>query len=170
MVKLLMPLVFLSAGLGVGVGAGVFLAPSDVPNEVAEVTEKSDASKTKDAKSKSYDTGKKDDDGGYEYLKLTKQFVIPVVEDDQIAAMVTMSLSLEADPALTDLFYAIEPKLRDRFLQVLFDHANSGGFDGAFTQSGNLSVLRKALLEVARKDLGDDVSQVLIMSINRQDT
>jgi hypothetical protein len=53
---------------------------------------------------------------------------------------------------------------------VIFDHANIGGFNGRFTESGNLGVLRKALLEVARKDLGDNVSQVLIMSINRQDS
>jgi hypothetical protein len=30
--------------------------------------------------------------------------------------------------------------------------------------------LRKSLLEVAKKDLGDDVSKVLIMSVSRQDT
>ncbi len=124
--------------------------------------------KPKDAKP---DKSKKDDKAdAYEYLKLTKQFVVPVVAADEITALVTMTLSLEAQPGLEDAFYEMEPKLRDGFLQVLFDHANSGGFDGAFTTSDNLAVLRNSLLEVAKKDLGQDVSRVLIMSVSRQDT
>jgi len=168
-IKILIPLVFLCAGLGIGVGAAKFTAPSEAPDSKAKATDtkaKTDEKKpTKDMKA-----GEKGEEGSYEYLKLTKQFVVPVVERDEIAAMVTMTLSLEAEPGLSDQFYAIEPKLRDRFLQVLFDHANTGGFDGIFTQSDNLATLRKSLLEVARKDLGNSVSQVLIMSVNRQDT
>ena len=34
----------------------------------------------------------------------------------------------------------------------------------------NLSILKDALLEVARRDFGEDVSGVLIMNIARQDT
>ena len=164
MIKILMPIVFLSVGLWAGIGVGIYMAPSEAPAlEEAET-------KPEMAKDKSQKSGKAGKSDAFDYLKLTKQFVVPIVEDDKIAAMVTMSLSLEANPAITDTFYAIEPKLRDRFLQVLFDHANTGGFDGLFTQSDNLGALRKALLEVARKDLGNDVSQVLIMSVNRQDT
>ncbi len=168
MMKLLLPVVFLLVGLGAGIGAAKFLTP-EKPPEVA-----SDAKDEKKTEAKEQKADKKSDKGdkagGFEYLKLTKQFVVPVVKDDQISAMVTMSLSLEANPAITETFYAIEPKLRDGFLQVLFDHANTGGFDGIFTESDTLTVLRKALLEVAQKDLGADVSQVLIMSVNRQDT
>lgn len=168
MMKLLLPVVFLLVGLGVGIGAAKLLTP-EKPSEVA-----SDAKEEKKTEAKEQKAQKKSDKGdkagGFEYLKLTKQFVVPVVKDDHISAMVTMSLSLEANPAITETFYAIEPKLRDGFLQVLFDHANTGGFDGIFTESDTLTVLRKALLEVAQKDLGADVSQVLIMSVNRQDT
>ena len=171
--KKLIPFVFLLAGLGGGISAGMFLAPSGAPKEAAK-QEKSEAEpkkpEEKSAKPNSDKTGKKAGLSEFEYLKLTKQFVVPVVESDRIAALVTMSLSLEITPGMTEAFYAYEPKLRDGFLQVMFDHANTGGFDGAFTDSDNLNVLRKALLEVARKDLGDDVSEVLIMSVNRQDT
>ncbi len=168
--KKLLPVVFLLVGLGAGIGAGVALAPSGDEKETAK-EEKSNAKEDKPkAKEKSAKkTDKKDKVSEYEYLKLTKQFVVPVVDSDRIAALVTMSLSLEVTPGMTEAFYALEPKLRDGFLQVMFDHANIGGFDGAFTESDNMTVLRKALLETARKDLGDDVSQVLIMSVSRQD-
>nr|WP_170351889.1 MULTISPECIES: flagellar basal body-associated protein FliL [Ruegeria] len=163
--KKLLPVVFLLIGLGAGIGAGVVFAPSGEPKEAA----KQEKPKAKAEKPKETSAKKKDTQSDYEYLKLTKQFVVPVVDADRIAALVTMSLSLEITPGMTEAFYALEPKLRDGFLQVMFDHANTGGFDGAFTESDNMSVLRKALLETARKDLGDDVFQVLIMSVNRQD-
>lgn len=173
MIKILLPVICLAIGTGVGIGAGTFLGPGETKKE-AEGTEKVEnatkETKEKPAKSKEKGKGKKGEGGGFEYLKLTKQFVVPIVEDEEISALVTMSLSLEANSAITDTFYAIEPKLRDGFLQVLFDHANTGGFEGAFTHSDNLSTLRKSLLEVAKKDLGDDVSKVLIMSVSRQDT
>lgn len=168
MVSKLIPVIFLIVGLGAGIGAGLVLAPAKKPETA--VAEKKAVKEDKAAGKK---TGKSKEKGKGEssgYLKMTKQFVVPVVKDDQIEAMVTLSLSLEANPAITETYYAIEPKLRDGFLQVLFDHANTGGFDGAFTESGNLDVLRNSLLEVARKEFGDDVSKVLILSVNRQDS
>ncbi len=105
----------------------------------------------------------------HEYVKLNNQFVVPVVEDGQVAALVVLSLSLEVTTAMTEQVYAREPRLRDGFLRVLFDHANAGGFGGAFTQSNNMEILRGALLEVARKSLGAAVSDVLIIDIVRQD-
>ena len=174
--KKLVPIALLFVGLSAGVAAGLFLAPAEnEANEAVELTTdtKVETSKNKDTKDDAKEpakNGKQDGSETHEYLKLTKQFVVPVVESDRIATLVTMSLSLEVTPGMAESIYALEPKLRDRFLQVLFDHANTGGFDGNFTRSDNLSVLRKSLLEEARKDLGDDVSQILIMSVNRQDT
>ena len=66
--------------------------------------------------------------------------------------------------------YKLEPKLRDEFLQVMFDHANSGGFSGSFTDGANLLLLRKALLESAKGVLRELVSDVLIIDIVRQDS
>ncbi len=173
MMKKLLPVLFLIAGLGAGATAGLLLTPgpadtvadAKAPEPHAEETAKAD--KANKTSGHSETSGKA---GPYEYLKLTKQFVVPIVEENEISALVTMSLSLETRPGISEEFYEIEPKLRDGFLQVLFDHANIGGFDGEFTQSDNLEVLRRSLLEVARKDLGDDVSRVLIMSVSRQDT
>ena len=65
--------------------------------------------------------------------------------------------------------YAIEPKLRDALLRVLFDHAHIGGFDGAFTESGRLSLLRVGLLEAAQATLGPVVTDILITDIVRQE-
>ncbi len=164
------PVVFLLVGLAAGAGAGIALKPKGGSTGASESQaetgkEKSDTDNNQDVAKKP-----KASPSDFEYLKLSRPFVVPVVESERIAAMVMMSLSLEVVPGISDSFYSIEPKLRDRFLQVLFDHANTGGFDGNFTNSDNLAVLRKSLLNVARKEMGDDVTKVLITSVNRQDT
>ena len=109
------------------------------------------------------------DSGVPDYVKLSNQFVVPVVEDGRVAAMVILSLTLEVPAGGSEAIYAREPKLRDGFLQVLFDHANAGGFRGAFTDGANLVILRRALREVAQKIMAGGVSDVLIADIVRQD-
>ncbi len=109
-------------------------------------------------------------EGGPEYVKLPSQFVIPVVEDGRVASLVVLSLSLEVAPGSAEAVFSREPKLRDAFLQVLFDHANAGGFRGSFTDGANLIVLRRSLQETARKVMGEAITDVLIADIARQDS
>ena len=87
-----------------------------------------------------------------------------------MTALVVLAISLEVDLGLREQVFALEPKLRDGFLGVLFDHANAGGFDGVFTTSDNLRALRVALHEVALASLGRGVRQVLIIDLVRQDS
>jgi flagellar protein FliL len=149
--KKLFPLILALVGLGAGIGAGVVLRPSAAAEDHAETTEAEHKEPP-------------------EYVKLSNQFVIPVVEDGQVAALVVVSLSLEVKTGSTETVFAREPKLRDVFLQVLFDHANAGGFRGSFTDGSNLVVLRQALKEVAMQVLGDIITDVLIVDIARQDS
>ncbi|SPJ26914.1 flagellar basal body-associated protein FliL [Falsiruegeria mediterranea] len=170
--KKLLPILFLIVGLGAGAGAGVFLGPTGAKGDKAETAEtenKKDDKGKSEAKAKP-EKAKDETPTGSEYVKLPKQFVIPIVTKDHISALATVSLSLETVEGSTDAVYSKEPKLRDMFLQVLFDHANMGGFDGAFTRPDNLAPLRKALNDVARNELGDIVKDVLIVDIARQDT
>lgn len=104
-----------------------------------------------------------------EYARLNNQFIVPVVEEGAVAALVVLSLSVEVIPGGKEAVFSREPKLRDAFLQVLFDHANIGGFDGAFTNSANMNLLRRSLREAAQASLGTDATDVLIVDIVRQD-
>lgn len=181
--KKLLPLVLLLIGVGAGVGAGVFLRPeavtkTDGPSmETAEKThaEKNDdhGEKLEKEQSKGHEKDHDDgheDTGGSEYVKLNNQFVVPIVVGDRVTALVVLALSVEVPAGETDIVYQREPKLRDSFLQVLFDHANIGGFEGNFTDAQVLGRLRSALKEVAQRDLGEKIAEdVLIIEIARQD-
>jgi len=163
--KKLLPIVLLLIGSGAGVGAGIFLRPAPVETPVAESDKKEDT-----GKSAKTDDGMGEKDAALEYMKLSNQFVVPIVRDRVVTSLVVMSLSLEVPEGTKDAVFRKEPKVRDSFLQVMFDHANIGGFDGAFTDAQMLTQLRRALREVAQRDLGEDaVQNVLITEIARQD-
>lgn len=156
MIRKLLPILLALLGAGGGVGIGFVLRP------VPEITEEG-------AKAEEH-TEEVDPASQPEYVKMNNQFVVPVVEDGKVAAMVILSLSLEVKHGTSEAAFSKEPKLRDMFLRVLFDHANAGGFRGSFTDGANLVLLRGALKEAAQSVLDQDVTDVLINEIMRQDT
>lgn len=163
MLRKLFPVILALVGLGGGVGAGLFLRPPPSPEEQAAAEHAAAAEEAEG------EVGEPKE-GGPEYVKMNNQFVVPVVEKGRVAAMVVLSLSLEVEAGNTEAVYQREPKLRDVFLQVLFDHANVGGFSGSFTDGSNLISLRTSLKEAAGLILGPAVRDVLITDIARRDS
>lgn len=159
----ILPVILALIGLGGGVGAGLMLRPE--PQEITMIN----PCGAPEAEHAGPGSEPEDEDAGRDYVKLNNQFVVPVVRDGKIESLVVMSLSLEVGTGQTEAVYQREPKLRDAFLRVMFDHANAGGFSGAFTNPSAMSSLRTALREVAQKTLGTSVKDVLIMDIIRQD-
>lgn len=123
-----------------------------------------------DHRAEAADHGSGDGASPTEFVKLNNQFVVPVIDSEAVTSLVILSLTLEVKTGSSEVVFGAEPKLRDSFLQVLFDYANAKGFDGAFTQSSRMAQLRKALAEPARAVLGETVKDVLIVDIVRQDT
>jgi flagellar protein FliL len=160
----LLPVILALVGLGAGVGAGLALRPDPAPVVIDPCGD------LPDEEGHAANSAEHGDEGGElsEYVKLNNQFIVPVVDTGAVGALVILSISLEVRAGSTDKVYTVEPKLRDTFLQVLFDHANAGGFDGTYTNANNMDVLRMALLETARQTLGDVVTDVLIVDIVRQ--
>lgn len=155
MIRKLIPILLALVGLGAGLGVGLFLRPPPADPVEAEVAAEHAAEEAAVLP---------------DYVKLNNQFVVPILEGGHVASMVVMSLSLEVVAGNTESVYSREPKIRDVFLQVLFDHANTGGFRGSFTDGSNLVMLRRALKERAVSVLGDIVTDVLITEIARQDS
>lgn len=178
MIRKLIPFLLALLGLGAGVGAGFALRPAeDAPaaeghGEEAAADAQTSGGHGAEAPAEApaptgHDAG--GEEGAPEYVKLNNQFVVPVLEGGRVVSMVILSLNLEVGTGQSEAIYAREPKLRDAFLQVLFDHANAGGFRGSFTDGSNLVILRRALLEKARTVAGEAVLDVLISDIARQD-
>ncbi|SHF32828.1 Flagellar basal body-associated protein FliL [Litoreibacter ascidiaceicola] len=157
----LLPIVLVVLGVGLGAGAGYVLRPALIDEETAEVKHPENHVEEKVA----VETPQSE----LSYVKINNQFVVPVIKQDRVSALVVLSLSLEILASETSAVYDREPKLRDAFLQVLFDHAYLGGFDGVYTASPAMDTLRRSLLASARKVAGENVFDVLITDIVRQD-
>ena len=170
MIRKLLPLLLALVGLGIGTGAGVFLRPTPEPAAETAGGDPAAADAAHTAEPATPAAHEADPEATPEYVKLSNQFVVPVLEGGQVASMVILALSLEVTHGSSEPIYAREPKLRDAFLQVLFDHANAGGFKGSFTDGSNLVLLRRALLEAAQSTVGAMVTDVLISDIARQDS
>lgn len=160
----ILPILMLLVGVGGGVGAGLALRPP--PPEPEEASEEAPTEEIVEEVDLGAPGDTPEEPG---YVKINNQFVVPVIEDKKVVSLVVLSISLETDAALTESVYSREPKLRDAFLQVLFDHAYLGGFHGIYTASTVMDALRSSLLASARRIVGDTVTNVLITDIVRQD-
>ncbi len=171
----ILPILLIVIGLAGGIGAGLFLRPAsesameDTACEDAHGCEPAADDHAEPAPSGGGGHGAAEESDDASYIKLSKQFVVPVLKAGKVSALIVMSLSLEIEPSLRDTVFSKEPKLRDALLQVMFLHANSGGFEGQFTGGEKMSDLRGSLKEAARKILGNSVFDVLVTDILRQD-
>ncbi|KFI33788.1 flagellar basal body-associated protein FliL [Haematobacter missouriensis] len=147
MKRLLLPILLCVTGLTGGVAAGIAFRPAAVDEEPSPPPP-----------------------ALRDYARLNNQFVVPVIRQGETRALIVLSLSVEVPQGRSDVVHRYEPKLRDALLQVLFDHANTGGFDGAFTEGGPMIALRAGLGEAARGIVGPDALDVLVTDIVRQDS
>lgn len=169
----LLPLILAVIGLAAGVGTGLALRPAPLADLSAQPESAAPGKDHSAPRTQAEPKGqgqKHLPEGGFDYVKLANQFVVPVVKDGKVTALIVLTLSLEVGKGTGETVYAREPKLRDGFLRVLFDHANAGGFDGEFTAPTKLATLRMALKEQAAQSLGPIVQDVLIMDMVRQDS
>ena len=181
--KKLIPVILALIGLGGGLFAGQMMRPPPEPEAGAEPAAEGAAtaggehpaaedhgggatvaSAHSDGPPPPYDP-----DLQREYAKLDRQIIAPIVEHEEVSALLILTLSIEVDAGQTAVVFEREPKLRDRFLKVLFRHAQSGAFNGAFTAAPVMDDLRGSLLEAAQSVLGPMAHDVLVTDIIRQD-
>lgn len=162
----LVPIVGIVLGLAVGLAGGMTLRPEDpgcAPEDTACLEAEAEAEAQAEA------DAKKAAEVSTEYTELKRQFVISLLQDQRVVALVVASIAVEVVEGTGTEVFAKEPKLRDAFLQVMFVHAQSGGFDGAFTTGPAMIDLKMRLKEAAAPILGDVLVDVLITEIVRQD-
>lgn len=164
----LLPVLLALLGIGGGIGAGMFLKP-ELPPEVAEFDPAQPCGQADEAATQGRESTVQVAPTTREYVKMNNQFIVPVVLKEKVNALVVLSLSIEIAQGQSQLVYDREPKLRDAFLQVLFNHANMGGFHGSFTETANMNILRRSLRDVGQAVLGEVISDVLITDLARQD-
>lgn len=178
MIRLLLPVVLLLAGLGGGVVAGKMLsgggedtaADSQGEDPGHGADDGHGEAEADDGHGSSDGHGEEPDPNSpFEYVRLNNQFVVPLIRHGSVRSLVVLTLTIEIESGQNELVYDREPRLRDALLRVMFSHANVGGFDGSFTAVESMAPLREGLREAAQQVLGGVAHDVLIMDIVRQD-
>lgn len=168
--KKLLPVILPLIGLAGGAVAGFALKPAPEPaHEEAVAGDGHGAAHAPEKKSKGPEVDENGEEILRDYVKMHDQFIVPLVMENRVGALIVVSLSIETDQGLTEEVYRREPKLRDEFLKVLFRHAQSGAFDGVFTAGPVMRDLRGSLLVAAQDVLGMVAHDVLVTDILRQD-
>jgi len=170
MMRFVLPLAFGLAGAVGGIAAGLHLRPQTeaAVGEAEEAAGAAEAGEPDAATAPMHDRARPPLDET-DFVRLANQFIVPVLDDGEVTALVVLSLGVEVRTGMRPVVFAREPKLRDAFLRVMFDHANAGGFDRDFTAGPQIEALRRSLWEVARPILGPEIYDVLITDIARQE-
>ncbi|WP_292284454.1 flagellar basal body-associated FliL family protein [Marivita sp.] len=163
MIKKLFPVVALLLGLAGGGGAAMLLAP---PEAEQGMDDSAASAETSVAPSEKPGDGA---DGDTEIVKLPNQFVVPVILNNRVRAMVILAVALEVETGTGDKVRTLEPKLRDTFLAELFSLAAMGGFEDELISRKTLTLVKRALTERSKEVLGMDNATVLITDMARQD-
>jgi hypothetical protein len=165
MLKKIMPLLALIFGLAGGGAAAIFLAPppDDQPMSQNEAT-------TPDAQSETSSDDLQDGaSDSFEIVKLPSQFVVPVIMDNRVRAMVILTVALEVEVGQGDRVRALEPKLRDEFLAELFSLAALDGFKDEMISRKTLELVKRALSVRSSEVLDLQNVNVLVTDMARQD-
>lgn len=171
--KFLIPLVLALVGLVGGAAAGYFLKPA--PHlEPAPCLDEHGAAQPPEACASEEELAMlgeptEEADGLTAYVDMERQFIIPLVAEGRVDALMVMTLAIEVDSAAYEEVALKKPKLRDAMLKSLFDHAYSGGFNGDFTAEYVMRDLRRSLIAASRRVAGEPVRNVLVTDIIKQE-
>lgn len=160
MLKLL-PLLSLVVGLAAGAGAAISLGPSEDSEGGTDTVENAEGEAPVEAPAT--------EEADLEIVKLPSQFVVPVITDQRVRAMVVLSVALEVEPAMADEVRTMEPKLRDVFLSELFGLAAMDGFKDTLITRTTLELVKETLSRKAQEVLKEPTVTVLITDMTRQD-
>jgi len=178
--KKILPLLLVLIGIAAGAAGGVFLKPDASPQKAdgeqmsegeADILEQSEAPaiENKDEQSAENDGKGVPSVEGRAYVKIGKQTIVPVVEGGETRALMLFELAVDVPLELQDIAHELEPRLRDGFLRELMKMSHTGAFMSTFTDDQVIEELRSNLVHSARRILGKEAQDVLILDIMRQE-
>lgn len=176
MKKILTPILLIVGIFAGSAGANFLKAP---PTEKASEEKKDgeydeDGKKGSDEKSdKKSDKKSKEKGGGYgestvSYFKFSREFVVPLMRDNQVESLVILNLNLEIDSSESGSLFSKEPKLRDNIMSTLIELSNDGSTLDNFSQVESYETIRSVILENLKSEIGPGIMNVLILDMAKQ--
>ena len=107
--------------------------------------------------------------GDTDFINFKRQFVVPVLKDNAVDALILINLALEVPASERDDMFRLEPRFRDAFIRELLQLSDDGYFDQELTSSDTYEILRETLTRAANDISDGGVNKVLILDLSRQE-
>ncbi|MEM1383320.1 MAG: flagellar basal body-associated FliL family protein [Pseudomonadota bacterium] len=162
--KMLLPVFLILLGVAGGAALGVYLKP---PSEAEDDMDSAEAG----AEEQIDDAAVVPDleDGPRSYVEVGKQMIVPIVDGGETRALMLFEVAVDVPESLAAEVVEAEPRLRDAFLRELMEMSYTGAFKGTYTDDRVLQELRTKLRRAARRFFGDDIADVLVLDMMRQE-
>lgn len=121
------------------------------------------------SKDKGHDKSSSKSSDEFEFLKFKRQFVVPVIGEDRVDALVLLNIGISLSGDVKEELFQLEPKFRDGFMRELLGMSNAGYFNNELTDPQTYEVLRETLLRAAKEIEEEGVKDILILDFARQD-
>ncbi|ABI78607.1 hypothetical protein HNE_0259 [Hyphomonas neptunium ATCC 15444] len=121
-------------------------------------------------KAKKDDHGASSSSSGSAYFKFSREFVVPIIQNERVASLVILNINIESDAAMSDKLFSQEPVIRDVVMTTLIEISGDGKTFQSMTSIENYETLRSLILGALQKKFPDmGIKNILILDIARQD-
>lgn len=166
--KKILPILLIILGVVGGGAAGMFLKPAPEPPSEEEIAaKKAEEAKAKAAEEEGYGDGTPPTNRAF--VKVGRQTIVPVLEEGETRALMLFELAVDVPAGSANIVHEMEPRLRDAFLRELFQMSYTGAFLTEFTDDRVIEELRRNLTRAARRYVGEEAREVLILDVMRQE-
>lgn len=131
--------------------------------------EKGKKEKSKKDKKGSGGHGSDESSGDFSYFKFSREFVVPIMSDGSVRALVILHIQLEVDSEIASSLFSMEPKLRDNIMATLIEISHDGKLFDNLTDPEAYESIRALVLEGLREVKSEGIENILIVDFARQD-
>lgn len=142
---------------------------SDKDDGHGGMEEKGEKEKGKKDKKGSGGHGSDGSSGDVSYFKFSREFVVPIMSDGSVRALVILHIQLEVDSEIASSLFSMEPKLRDNIMATLIEISHDGKLFDNLTDPEAYESIRALVLEGLREVKSEGIENILIVDLARQD-
>lgn len=107
--------------------------------------------------------------GDVSYFKFSREFVVPIMSEGSVRALVILHIQLEVDSEISSSLFSMEPKLRDNIMSTLIGISHDGKLFDNLTDPESYESIRALILENLQKVKSEGIDNILIVDLARQD-
>lgn len=113
--------------------------------------------------------GSADSAGAPAYYKFSREFVVPIIDNERVKSLVILNLNLQVDSAASQDLFSQEPVLRDNIMTTLIGLSGDDTIFNSLNNVEHYETIRSMILSNLQDSVSEDIQNVLILDMARQD-